>query len=270
MLYSQRIDVKTGQTAVTFFNEDLSRRCDLNKVVDANVQEDVMKKRAFWGLAAVALLAISASEGFSSQVQPGQNRIPQEVVINGQMVTAASVTTAQGQIQSFTCSSPQHYVTPEGSSQGWACYEQTSGVWLLNAVPPVQAQSAPAPAVAAPVPVPAPLPQQPAVQQAPAPVYQQRPVRAYPQSAPIIIYQQPPTVIYQQPAVYPQATVVYQQQPAVVYQQPSVVYASPYPVYSPSVVLGAAAINAVGRIASAAIIGSRYPAYYPVRVRGWR
>jgi hypothetical protein len=227
-----------------------------------------MRKGAFFGITAVALLAMSASDGFS-RTQTGQNRVPQEVVINGQTVTAATVTTAQGQIQSFTCSSPQHYVTPDGSQQGWACYEQTTGVWLLNAVPPVQqTPSAPAPA---PAPVPAPLPQQ-------AP----RTVPAYPQS--------PPPVIYQQPAViYPQPTVVYQQpaiiyaQPAVIYQQPAVVYAAPAPVvyapvYSPGVVLGAAAIGAVGRIASAAIISSRYPVYYPVRapffapvrVRGWR
>jgi hypothetical protein len=235
-----------------------------------------MKKRAFLGITAVALLAMSASDGFS-RTQTGQNRVPQEVVINGQRVTAATVTTAQGQIQSFTCSSPQHYVTPDGSQQGWACYEQTTGVWLMNAVPPVQpAQSVPAPTASAPAPVPAPLPGQ-----APPPVYQ-RTAPAYPQSAPAVIYPQVPAVVYQSPVIYPQPTVIYQQ-PAVIYQQPAIVYAAPAPVvyapvYSPGVVLGAAAIGAAGRIASAAIFSSRYPAYYPirapffapVRVRGWR
>jgi hypothetical protein len=232
-----------------------------------------MKKRALWGFAAIALMAVSASEGIS-QVPAGQNRIPQEVVINGQMVTAASVTTSSGQIQSFTCSSPQHYVTPDGASQGWACYEQRTGVWLLNAVPPIQAQTAPAPApVPAPTPVPAPLPQQ-----APPPTVYQQQAPAYPQPAPAVIYQQPPAVIYQtspviyaQPVYYPQA--VY---PAQVIYQPSVIYAQPVrpviyaPAYSPSVLLGAAAINAAGQIASAAIYSSHYPrVYYPVRGR-WR
>src|ERR1051326_1485875 len=106
------------------------------------------------GLAAV--LIFSASDGFSSQVQAAQNRIPQQIVINGQMVNAAQVITAAGQIQSFSCSSPRRYTPGAGSSRGWACYEEATGVWLMHAVPPVRAQ-------AAPVPVPAP--------QAPAPVY---------------------------------------------------------------------------------------------------
>jgi len=72
-----------------------------------------------------------------------------------------------------------------------------------------------------------------------------------------VIYQQaPPTVIYQQP--YP-ATVVY--------TTPAPVIVAP--VYRPAVVLGAAAINATGRIVSAAILSSRYPRVYEVR-RGHR
>jgi hypothetical protein len=99
-------------------------------------------------------------------------------------------------------------VTTDGASQGWACYDPATGVWLMNAVPPAQAQVSPAP-----------LPQQPGV------IYQQA----------------PPTVIYQQP--------------------PAIVYA-PRPAYPPSVVLGGAVIDAVGRIASAAIIGSHHPEPY--------
>jgi hypothetical protein len=151
-------------------------------------------------------------------VQAAQNRIPQQITINGQPANGAYVSAPAGGLQSFTCSAPQQYATPDGASQGWACYEQATGVWLLNALPPAQAQAAPAP-----------VPQQPTV-----------------------IYPQPPaTVIYQQPA------------PTVVYTTP--VYRTPvYPVvvapaYPPSVILGAAAINAAGRIAAAAIAGSHYP-----------
>src|SRR5262250_1435193 len=113
-----------------------------------------------FGLAFVGTWALFPSSGFS-QVQTGQNRIPQQIVINGQMASGAIVTVAGGQIQSFTCPAPQHYTTADGSSQGWACYEQTTGVWLLNAVPPAQAQ---APQVA-PAPMPAPAPAPPTIVQ---------------------------------------------------------------------------------------------------------
>ena len=213
-------------------------------------------RRAFFspaGLAAV--LMVFAVSGWASQFPEAQRRIPQQIVINGLTVNAASVMTSSGQVQSFTCSSPQHYNTLDGSSQGWACYDELSGVWLMNAVPPVQA-----PAASVPAPIPA---------QSPRPVYQRVPVQQAP------VYGTPvPNVVYQQPAI------VYQQAPPVViYQQPAIVYAQPFaPVvvapayYPPSVVLGAAAITAAGRIVSAAIIGSGYPrAYYyrPIRGRRW-
>lgn len=192
-----------------------------------------------------SLVAMSMSypfEGFS-QVQAAQNRIPQQIVINGQMASGAFVTTSTGQIQSFTCPLPQQYTSADGSSQGWACYEQTTGVWLLNAVPPAQT----------PVPAPAPQPAPQAAPSQPAIIYQQAPpVVVYPQTQQVIYHPAPPAVIYQQPA-----TVIYQQ-PA-----PTVVYApAPHPVvvkrYPSSVVLGRAAIEAAGRIASAAIINSRH------------
>ena len=214
-------------------------------------------RRAFFSLAGFAAVSMffAVSAGFS-QVQQAQNRIPQQIVINGLTVNAASVLTSGGQVQRYTCSSPQHYTTLDGSSQGWACYDETSGVWLMNAVPPIQA---PAASVPAPLPPQSPRP----VYSPPAPVYQQ------PQ-----VYQQPPAVVYQQPAI------IYQQAPPAViyYPQPTIVYAQPVspvvvaPVYPPSVVLGAAAIGAVGRIASAAIISSHYPRVYyyaPIRGRLW-
>jgi len=208
-----------------------------------------MRGRVFlFGISLVATSAWFPSAGFS-QVQAAQNRIPQQIIINGQMANGAHVTTAEGQIQSFTCPAPQHYTTADGSSQGWACYEQTTGVWLLNAVPPSRAQVNPAPAPT-PHSVPQVIPQQPPV------VYQQAP--------PVVVYQMPPAVIYQ-PA--PPA-VIYQQPPTVIYEPaPAVVYAPRRPVivepaYPSSVVLGAAAIDAAGRIASAAILNSRHWDYY--------
>lgn len=199
-----------------------------------------MKSRVFYlAIGAIAILSLSASASVF-QVQAPQNRIPQQIVINGQMANGAYVTTASGQMQSFSCPSPQQYATPDGRSQGWACYEQTTGVWLLNALPPTQAQAQPAPV---------PVVQQPQV------VYQQAP--------PAVVYQQaPPTVIYQQPSV------IYQPVPTVVYAPPQSVVVAP--VYPSSVILGTAAINAAGRIASAAIISSHHGRnYYYVRGRRW-
>src|SRR5438445_659084 len=228
-----------------------------------------MRSRAFCLAAGSAvLLTVFASEGFS-RAQGGQNRIPQQIVINGQMVNGAIVIAPGGQVQSFTCSSPQHYVTADGASQGWACYEEATGVWLLSALPPAQAQPAPAPV---------PVPQQPPVQQPQS----QQPAVIYPQAPPAVVYPQaPPTVVYQQPA----PTVIYQQPPTVIYQQapPTVVYQQvpPTVVYTPtptvvvapaypsSVVLGTAAINAAGRIASAAIYSHHQRGYYYVHGRRW-
>lgn len=219
-------------------------------------------RRVFSYLAgfAAASMFLAVPAGFS-RVQEPQNRIPQQIVINGLTVNAASVVTPAGQVQRYTCSAPQHYMTLNGSSQGWACYDETTGVWLMNAVPPVQA-----PAASVPAPLPPPSPR-PVYSPPPAPVYQQ------PQVYQPQVYQQPPPVVYQQPAI------IYQQAPpAVIYTQPAIVYAQPVspvvvaPVYPPSVVLGVAAIGAVGRIASAAIISSRYPRVYyyaPVRGRRW-
>ena len=217
-----------------------------------------------FGFSLVATSAWFPSAGFS-QVQAAQNRIPQQIIINGQMANGAHVTTAEGQIQSFTCPAPQHYTTADGSSQGWACYEQTTGVWLLNAVPPSRAQVNPAPAPA-PHSTPQVIPQQPPV------VYQQAPPVVYQQAPPVVVYQTPPAVIYQ-PA--PPA-VIYQQPPTIIYEPaPAVVYAPRRPVivepaYPSSVVLGAAAIDAAGRIASAAILNSRHSHYYYYSNHDWR
>lgn len=40
-----------------------------------------------------------------------------------------------GMVQTFTCQDPNHYRDNEGKI-GWACYDSTRGVWLLNALGP--------------------------------------------------------------------------------------------------------------------------------------
>jgi hypothetical protein len=213
----------------------------------------------------VTAVLMSATSGFS-QAQPAQSRVPQQVVINGQRVSAVNVVAPGGGFQAYTCLNPQQYSTVDGSSQGWACYEQSTGVWILNALPPAQVQQ-PQPQVQAQPRVQLPPPQpQVQVPQPPAPLPQpqvRQPAVIYPQQSPTVIYQQP-QVVYQPPP-----TVIYT---APVYPAPPVIYAPAYPA---SVVLGTAAIEAAGRIVSSAIIGSRFPrAYYaPFRsypVRVWR
>jgi hypothetical protein len=184
----------------------------------------VKAKRLISAALALSLVLIVSAHG-ATQAGSVQNRIPQQVIINGQRVNGAYVAAAGGGLQTFTCPNPEPYASPDGASQGWACFDQATGVWLLNALPP------------------SPQP----VQQAPIPVLQQTPT---------VIYQPPPTVIYQQP--YPTT---------VVYTTPAPVIVAP--AYPPGVVLGAAAINATGRIVSAAILSSRYPRVYEVR-RGHR
>ena len=187
----------------------------------------------------VLLLTLAvASTGFSQvqavqtvqSVPVVQNRIPQLIIINGQQVNGAYVPSPNGGMQSYTCPGPQEYTTPDGASRGWACFDSATGVWLLNALPPAQAVQ--------PVYVPAP---QPVVQTA-------------------VVYQAPPpAVVYTQPA----ATVVYTEPPVrtVIVNRP---------VYPSSVVIGAAVINAAGRVASAAILNSHHRVYYsyPYPVRG--
>src|SRR5262245_26570352 len=120
------------------------------------------------GISLLMVPVVFPSTGFS-QVQALQNRIPQPIVVNGQTASGAYVTTPNGQIQSYTCPAPQRFTTADGSSQGWACYEQTTGVWLLSALPP-QDQVTP---VQAP-------PRQPAPP--PPVIYRQAPPIVYPQT----------------------------------------------------------------------------------------
>ena len=182
-----------------------------------------MNRRALLSIGFVGVLLFAFSADGFSQVQAAQNRIPHQIVINGQRANGVYVVAPTGGFESFTCPAPQQYTTPEGTSQGWACYEQASGAWLLNALPP-QGQNAPAPVQV--------VPQQP--------------------QQPTVIYQQPPTVIYQQP--YP--TIVYAAPSYPVY--PYIVR----PAYPSSVVLGRAAIYAAGRVASAVVINSGHGRFH--------
>ena len=101
-----------------------------------------------------------------------QSRIAQQIVINGQMAYGVYVSAPGGGMQTFTCDSPQQYTTPDGAAQGWACYDGSTGEWLLNAVPPGAVQ--------------------------PPVVYQPQPKIFY-QPAPVVVYRPAPVVVYREP-----------------------------------------------------------------------
>ena len=75
--------------------------------------------------------------GFGQTAPTGQQRMVQPIFINGQQTQGAMVV-QNGTIQVYTCPSPQSYVTANQSESGWACFEQTTGMWLLHALPPPQ------------------------------------------------------------------------------------------------------------------------------------
>src|SRR5438093_3454368 len=85
----------------------------------------------------MGVLAYSHS-AFGQTVPTGQQRIVQPIIINGQQAQGVLVI-ENGTVQGYTCPSPQKYATVDQSSSGWACFEQTTGMWLLHAQPPPQA-----------------------------------------------------------------------------------------------------------------------------------
>ena len=100
----------------------------------------MLKKLGFLLIAGVLV------PSFSVLAQAVQERISQAIIVNGQQAQGVLVV-ENGTIQNQTCPSPQPYVAADQSSSGWACYEISSGVWLLHAQPPAQVsvpQQAPA------------------------------------------------------------------------------------------------------------------------------
>jgi len=162
----------------------------------------VKVRKILFGTSLALILVIGAASQGYSQAQPVQNRIPQPIMINGQSANGAYVQTAAGGMQSYKCPNPQAYNTPDGASSGWACYDQSTATYLLNALPPAP-------------------PQTQQVQAQPQP--QTLPDPATGQQAQVQVQQQP-TVIYQQP------------NPAVVYAPAPYPYY--YPYYGPSLYFG--------------------------------
>jgi hypothetical protein len=94
----------------------------------------MVRKLIFSAGIAVLVCAYSAL----AQAQTGRQRIEVPVIINGQQTQGALV--IQGEtVQSFRCKDPQQYVSANQSESGWACFDPSTGVWLLHAEPPLNA-----------------------------------------------------------------------------------------------------------------------------------
>jgi len=89
------------------------------------------------GLSLIMGLLVCSHSVFGQIPPSGQQRIPQPIIVNDQQAQGVIVV-QNGRVQTYTCPSPQQYVTADQSSSGWACYEQSTGVWLLHAQPPSQ------------------------------------------------------------------------------------------------------------------------------------
>ena len=92
------------------------------------------------GLSLIVVLLVCSDAALGQFPPGGQQRIPQSIIVNGQQVQGVLVV-QNGIIQTYTCPSPQVYVTVDQSSSGWACFEETTGVWLLHSQPPTSAYS---------------------------------------------------------------------------------------------------------------------------------
>jgi hypothetical protein len=90
-------------------------------------------------LCSILVTGLGSSIGFA-QTTPTGEQIVQPIIVNGQQAQGVMVI-QNGTIQTFTCLSPQPYTTSNQSENGWACLDQTTGMWLLHAQPPQQATS---------------------------------------------------------------------------------------------------------------------------------
>ena len=146
-------------------------------VVSTTMEEVVMRRKpSLVSIGLVVAFAMGSISAVFAQSPVIQNRVAQQVMIGGLRVDAAYVIASGGGVQSYSCPGPQQYVTPDGTSQGWACFDPITNVWLLSALPPQQQE---------PPPAPAPIVVQQVIQQ---PVYTTPVIYQYPVVQPAVIY----------------------------------------------------------------------------------
>src|SRR5262245_65808740 len=104
-------------------------------------QEVFMTKKA--GLAFMLAAALAYASSALAHAFVAEQRIVEPIIVNGQHAQGVLVI-ENGTVRTFTCQSPEPYATENKTETGWACFDQSTGMWLLRARPPKQAP-APAP-----------------------------------------------------------------------------------------------------------------------------
>jgi hypothetical protein len=81
-------------------------------------------------LLAAALMGLS---GFAVAIgAQSHENVEQTLLVKGREVDGVMIM-QDGVAQSVTCPSPQPYVTADGTSAGWACFDLATGMWMMNA-----------------------------------------------------------------------------------------------------------------------------------------
>jgi len=88
----------------------------------------------------LALLIFSPTM-LAQSTTAGEHRIIEPITVNGQSAVGVMVL-QNGMTQTYSCDSPQPYVTAQ-SERGWACFEQATGMWLLHSQPPLDIAAEP-------------------------------------------------------------------------------------------------------------------------------
>jgi uncharacterized membrane protein YgcG len=114
---------------------DLEKDYNKNRRVNLGV---LIMRREFILLMIIAALMLLSPAVLAQSHTSGQHRIIQPIMINGQSAQGAYII-ENGVVQGYRCPSPQQYVTADQSQNGWACFDPSSGLWLLHAQPPSSA-----------------------------------------------------------------------------------------------------------------------------------
>src|SRR4249920_4116027 len=95
----------------------------------------LIMRRKFILSTVIAALVIFFPSVFAQSSTAEEHRIIQPITVNGQPAMGVLVV-QNGTAQTYSCDSPEPYVMANRSESGWACLEQTTGMWLLHAQPP--------------------------------------------------------------------------------------------------------------------------------------
>ena len=92
-------------------------------------------RRKFILSTVIVALVIFFPSVFAQSSAAEEHRIMEPITVNGQPAMGVLVL-QNGTAQTYSCDSPEPYVTVSRSESGWACPEQATGMWLLHAHPP--------------------------------------------------------------------------------------------------------------------------------------